>query len=472
MAVSSLSFHLYTAQKHETPRLIKTSTKYHNTSACWLTSRNRAHLFIRHIQKFDMGEPNGVNGRLTNGHGDENGYSVPSETLKVFKNAVLANPLIAKDLPPEIKEASAPIHVVGSDSPSVPVNYRFAEGIASLKVLEAALVNVLLKRKYGLDPQSATIDTDHAILFVMSSILWTLDPSGLNFSPGSTRSVPELEKYFPSYDKHRRDVSAYRSAATNIYKCADGKYFHTHGSLNPDPTQDSLELPHDFEASNYDEAIKPYMEAMSRIKGQEMDNKYNNTYKQAGTLCYTADEFRASEHGKANSNVGLWEIHDKPNPSQPPSWWPDSPQTGPARPLAGLKVVDLTRIIAAPTVTRSLAELGASVMRCTSPNLPDVNSLHVDLNWGKWNCSINLHDEADREKLRQLIKEADVVVQAYRPGALDKYGFSQDDILKMCENRSTGIIHVRENCYGWNGPWQGRSGWQQISDAVSLQRKT
>lgn len=106
-------------------------------------------------------------------------------------------------------------------------------------------------------------------------------------------------------------------------------------------------------------------------------------------------------------------------------------------------------------------------MRCTAPHLPDVVSLQADLNWGKWNCSIDLREESGRQKLKQLILEADVVVQGYRPGTLDKYGFGEEDIIKMCENRAKGIIHVRENSYGWHGPWKDRSGWQQVADAVS-----
>jgi crotonobetainyl-CoA:carnitine CoA-transferase CaiB-like acyl-CoA transferase len=137
------------------------------------------------------------------------------------------------------------------------------------------------------------------------------------------------------------------------------------------------------------------------------------------------------------------------------------------RPLAGLKVIDLTRVIAAPTITRSLAEMGASVMRITSPNVTDFSGLHQDLNWGKWNCSLDLKkNPEDRKKLAELIKEADVVVEGYRPGAMARNGFSREDIFELVKDRDRGIIHVRENCYGWNGPWSHRSGWQQISDSV------
>jgi crotonobetainyl-CoA:carnitine CoA-transferase CaiB-like acyl-CoA transferase len=134
----------------------------------------------------------------------------------------------------------------------------------------------------------------------------------------------------------------------------------------------------------------------------------------------------------------------------------------------GLKVLDLTRIIASPTITRELAELGASVLRITSPNVPDMTALLADLGWGKWNAHLDLTCLPDRERLRALILESDVVVDGYRPGVMEKWGFGKEEILKMFEGKKRGVIYVRENCYGWNGPWMGRSGWQQISDAVRV----
>lgn len=108
-------------------------------------------------------------------------------------------------------------------------------------------------------------------------------------------------------------------------------------------------------------------------------------------------------------------------------------------------------------------------MRITAPHITDLSAVHQDLNWGKWNASLNLKTEEGREMLRKLIREADVVVEGYRPGAMERNGFGRKAILELVRNRNRGIIHVRENCYGWFGPWAHRSGWQQISDAVSLQ---
>lgn len=235
--------------------------------------------------------------------------------------------------------------------------------------------------------------------------------------------------------------------------------------MDPELTQDCLGLPHEMHTTSDEAAWAPYADKVAAIESGDLQRLASDEFKQAGTICWTKEEFKESEHGKANQHVGLYEIHAFNNDKQSPCWWPAAPQTSARRPLAGLKVVDLTRVIAAPAVTRGLAELGASVMRITAEHITDMSALHVDLNWGKWNAHLDFRKEEDREKLRSLVREADVVVQGYRPGVLDKYGFSPAGLLELTKERERGLIVVRENCYGWHGPWSYRSGWQQISDA-------
>ncbi|KAH4048462.1 hypothetical protein HBH49_159000 [Parastagonospora nodorum] len=395
-------------------------------------------------------------------------YSIPRETQKIFEEGILQNPLIASTLPKEIEECSKRIRFEGTDRPSIPINWRFAESVSALKGLEAAMVNVLLKQKYGVEPQEAVINTDHAQLFFMSVLLNTIDPEGeaINVASVSTaEGKAAYQKYFKNYDLHDASSNVYRTAATNIYRCKDGKYFHLHGSMNPEPTQDSIGVPHHKSASTPKEAYAPYEDKLSKIDSQDMQTLESDTYKQAGTICFSAEEFKETAHAKANAHVGLYAIHPVKNTAQPACWWPGIPKTTPLRPLAGLKVVDITRVIAAPALTRGLAELGASVMRVTAQHITDMSALHVDLNWGKWNTHLDFRSSSDLARLRALILDADVVVSGYRPCVLDKYGLGLDDLLELTKDRERGLIVVRENCYGWNGDWQGRSGWQQISDA-------
>lgn len=263
----------------------------------------------------------------------------------------------------------------------------------------------------------------------------------------------------------------YKSLSTNIYRTADDRMFHCHGSLDPEPTMKALKVPESMpEGSSLEDCLKPYMEAVGKLQSQDIQKLMSDEYRQAGTICYSTKEFKETEHYKANSHVGLYEIHDVEGSKQqqPTSWWPETPQTSPSRPLAGLKVLDMTRIIAAPAITRGLAEYGASVMRVMSKHLPDSTQLHVDLHWGKWTTNLDFRKPEDLEAVKQLILEADVVVSGYRPGVMEKYGLGPEDIFRMIKEsgRERGIIVARENCYGWNGPWSYRSGWQQISDAV------
>ncbi|KAH7143490.1 CoA-transferase family III domain-containing protein [Dactylonectria macrodidyma] len=395
-------------------------------------------------------------------------YSVPQNAEAVFRDGVLGNPLVMKELPTEAVECARNIQFEGSSNPSIPVNWRFAESVTALKAYEATIINVLLKRKYGIEAPHVKIDTDHAQLFIMSALLWTVDPDGEKMTAASIQESEfraRLAKLFPSWDKYGAVATPHASSATNIYKCKDEKFFHIHGSLNPEPTLKSLGLPITTPAKTLEEAWPTFVEAVGKISSNELQHKVSDVFRQAGTICYTADEYRNSEQGKSNTHVGLFEIHHHRNLVQGPSWWPDSPRTSAVRPLAGLKVLDLTRVIAAPAASRGLAELGAHVMRIAAPHLPDTSALHVDLNVGKWNALLDLRQPEDRQKLRDLIMEADVFLQGYRPGALDKYGFGEQDILALCKQRERGIVYARLNTYGWQGPWSQRSGWQQISDA-------
>ncbi|KAI8951062.1 CoA-transferase family III domain-containing protein [Xylaria longipes] len=390
-------------------------------------------------------------------------YSVPREAQSLFEDGILRNPL-HKALPSGIGALAKLVHFEGSSRPSIPINWRFAESISALKAFEATMLNLLVLRKYNVAPSEITINTDHATLFIMSPLVarWLKDGQPTRIDLFSS----EMAALFPNQDIHRATEGLHRTLATNIYKTKDGRCYHVHGSMNPDPTLTALGLPlFGKEDDTYDSVVETIQAKVSQLDSAEIDELMNEQYKQAGTIAWTSEEYFASEHGQANGHVGLYELSK--TGSQPASWWPtnDSYPPSPKRPLAGLKVVDLCRVIAGPVIGRSLAEMGASVMRITSPLITDISALHQDLNWGKWNTSLHLKDEAEKEKLRDLIKEADVVVDGYRPGVMERLGFGREAIFALVKDRERGIIHVRENCYGWHGPWSHRSGWQQISDA-------
>ncbi|KAK0220995.1 CoA-transferase family III domain-containing protein [Armillaria nabsnona] len=348
-------------------------------------------------------------------------YSIPLQAAELLSIGILSNPL--HNLPADIKEAASLVEYVGSDEPCMPINWRFAESIASIKGLEGAMLNVLLKR---------------------------------------------LEKYFPNYDTHDVENLYMGIMCTTMYKTKDSRFYHLHGSMNPRITLTALGVPksHETEVSSLERAGEIFAEKVAEYEAEAIETLMNVKYRQAGTIAHSKEEYLASEHGKAHAHIGLYELHHIPNTKQLPTWWsPVDGKTTPEKPLFGLKIVDLTRVIAGAAIGRDLAELGASVLRITCPGVSDMNVLNTEMGWGKWNAHLDLKKEEDRDVLRELILEADVVIEGYRPGVMAKWGFGKDDILKLFESKEKGIIYAHENCYGWHGPWTPRSGWQQISDA-------
>jgi hypothetical protein len=306
------------------------------------------------------------------------------------------------------------------------------------------LINHLNAKKYGAKPADVVINTDHASLFFISPMLVKVIQDGKAEPVGLL--APAGAKLFPNKDLHRAGASLHRTLATNIYKTKDGRYFHLHGSMNPEPTLTALGISLEGEEGDtYDSVAERMQNEVAKWDSKDIDRVMNEEYRQAGTIAWTTEEYFASEHGKASGKVGLYEITKDASSIQPAAWWPESESlpSSPKRPLAGLKVVDLTRVIASPAIGRSLAELGASVMRITSDKITDMSSLHPDLNWGKWNANLHLKDETDKEKLRALIREADVVVDGYRPGVMERNGFGRRAIFDLVKDRGRGIIHVR-----------------------------
>lgn len=390
-------------------------------------------------------------------------YSIPKESKRVFHEAILENPLVKPYLPAEASKYAEFVTYEGNDLPSLPINWRMAESIVALKSLEGTLVNILRAKKFNKEPVKIHINTDHAQLFIFEDLIRPQVPE-LNNGPDA---LNKENKVFPSWDKYHTFSSRYRTEATNIYKAKDG-FFHIHGSFNAEPVLKSLDMPLDVDVKGPEESWPIYSKAVGKYTTAELEHLENDVWHQAGTTCLTREQFRQTEQAKANAHVGLYEIEHMPNVNQKAGWWPDAPSTSADRPLSGLKVLDLTRAVAGPAMARSLAELGASVMRIMSPQLPDLHFTHVNLAPGKWQTLLDLKKEEDKEKLRELIRDADVFLQGYRPGVMDKLGFSKEDVFDLVKDRERGILYVTECAYGFYGPRKHQSGWQQLSDAVSL----
>jgi hypothetical protein len=129
----------------------------------------------------------------------------------------------------------------------------------------------------------------------------------------------------------------------------------------------------------------------------------------------------------------------------------------PARPLRGIRVLDLTRVLAGPVATRFLAGLGADVLRIDPPDW-DEPAVVPDVTLGKRCARLDLRLAEHRARFEALLGEADMLVHGYRPGALDGLGFGED--WRRAVN--PGLIDVSLCAWGWTGPWAGRRGFDSL----------
>ena len=128
-----------------------------------------------------------------------------------------------------------------------------------------------------------------------------------------------------------------------------------------------------------------------------------------------------------------------------------------SRPLSGLKVLDLTRVLAGPVATRFLAGYGADVLRIDPPGW-DEPGVVPDVTLGKRCARLDLERSRDREAFEALLAEADVLVHGYRPAALDGLGY---DVARRREINAS-LIDVSLDAYGWTGPWRHRRGFDSL----------
>ncbi len=140
-----------------------------------------------------------------------------------------------------------------------------------------------------------------------------------------------------------------------------------------------------------------------------------------------------------------------------------SAAAGAAAPLTGLRVLDLTRVIAGPVATRTLALLGADVLRIDSPVIPEMPWQHLDTGAGKRSTLLDLSVAADRQTFRRLLDRAHVVVAGYRPGALERFGLEP----KTLAHEHPGLVLARLSAWGGTGPWAGRRGFDSIVQALT-----
>ena len=178
--------------------------------------------------------------------------------------------------------------------------------------------------------------------------------------------------------------------------------------------------------------------------------------KGAGGMVRTMAEWRDHPQAAAIAALPLMEIvriGDSPVEPLPEG----------SRPLSGIRVLDLTRVLAGPTCARTLAEHGAEVMKITAAHLPNLGYQEWDTGHGKLSAQLDLREPRAVETLKGLVRQADVFSQGYRPGTLGSRGLSPEELSAI----RPGLVYVSLCAFGHTGPWASRRGFDTVVQTVS-----
>ena len=236
-------------------------------------------------------------------------------------------------------------------------------------------------------------------------------------------------------------------AIAGVYKTGDGRFVRLHTNF-----------PHHRDNVCKVLNCKPEREqvqaALMTWKAEEFE-----TAAYAGgcvvSMMRSRDEWLAHPHAAALAALPLISIERIGDAAPRP--WPARIE-GDDRPLAGLRVLDLSRVIAGPVAGRTLAAHGADVMLISSPNLPAIPWLTIDTGRGKLSSFADLATDEGRQAFRGLLEETDIVSQGYRPNAIAALGFSPMEAARI----RPGIVYVCLSAYGQAGPWAGRRGFDSL----------
>lgn len=234
---------------------------------------------------------------------------------------------------------------------------------------------------------------------------------------------------------------------SGYYRTADQRWMRLIGS-RPRLRDNLLEL---LECGNTKRAIS---KAVMKWNAQELEDKCAELGL-VGTMVRTQNEWAAHPQGRALASQPIIKI-TKVADSAPVAL------AAAQRPLSGIRVVETSHVLAGPGASRTLAEQGADVLRISSPWIDDQHYMVLDTGFGKRTAFIDLGSHNGQTQFRKLIADADVYVNSFRPGALDRHSLSQVELTAL----KPGLITLNVDCYG-DGPWAGRRGFDPNAQAVS-----
>ena len=317
---------------------------------------------------------------------------------------------------------------------------------------EAALAAVDLTGNEPVLPSSFRVGTAAqatiAAAALAASELWRLRTGrfqGVSVDMRSAAIEFRSERYLRVDGK---PPSEYHEPIAGLYRCGDGRWARLHTNL-----------PHHRDGVLALLGCRHERTAVQRALNQWEAEKFETAAAEAGlvvTACRTFREWDDHPQGRAIARLPLFSIDQIGDA-------PVEPLPAAERPLSGVKVLDLTRIIAGPVCGRTLAAHGADVLLITASHLPSMQPLVIDTGRGKLSASIDLRQASERETLASVLRDVDVFVQGYRPRAIAAFGFGPDDVARM----RPGIVYVSLCAYGQEGPWASRRGFDSLVQTAS-----
>jgi crotonobetainyl-CoA:carnitine CoA-transferase CaiB-like acyl-CoA transferase len=243
-------------------------------------------------------------------------------------------------------------------------------------------------------------------------------------------------------------LSSARHGVMGVYPAKDGRWSYLHCNF---PNHRAAALGVLGVAEDRDAVAR----AVSKWDAAELEEAIIAA-KGAGGMVRTRAEWARHPQGTAVAALPLMEIVRIGDS-------PPEPLPAGKRPLSGIRVVDITRVLAGPTCARTLAEHGADVMKITGAHLPNLGYQEWDTGHGKLSAQLDLRQPADVETLRGLVREADVFSQGYRPGSLGSRGLSPEELAAL----RPGLVYVSLSAFSHTGPWAERRGFDTVVQTVS-----
>ncbi|KAK5123465.1 hypothetical protein LTR85_002503 [Meristemomyces frigidus] len=353
------------------------------------------------------------------------------------------------------------VDFVGGDLPIIPGPLK-AQAMSAVLHAMCGIVGKEISAMKGIDTGKITINTDQAGMYPASASLVSINsqkPNDMALDPAILAAATNLEH--GALMKNPMHLRAW-----SIYPTKDAKvWYQIMSNLDAPGFLKAYGMDSEAPVKTNDEAYELMKAEFSQYSAGELETK-NIEHGFCGQTCYTPQQWRETLMGKRLAGHPIFNVsRARATPDLPPVPFPCTPND--KRPLAGIKVVELARVIAAPALGAVLSSFGAEVVKVESPDLPDPNALQMTLTAGKYTCPLDLNREEDRLRLHKLIEGADVVVQAFRRRSLERKGFGLEDILQMANKRGKGVVYLDLTCYGPDGTYSERPGFQQIADAAS-----